>query len=58
MTEEDLARLEELDKLIAWNNPTDKGRPLTPAEKEEHRQLAMQMFKEEERANNNGKKGI
>lgn len=46
MTKEELKRLDELDHIIAWNNPTDGGRPLTPEEQEEHRQLAVKMLKE------------
>lgn len=39
MTREEFNRLNELDNIIAWNNPEDRGRDLTPEEREEHTRL-------------------
>lgn len=59
MTDEEHNRLRELDNLIAWNNPTDGGRDLTPEEQKEHSRLFWQAMKEyEERITDNGKKEL
>lgn len=47
MTDQERERLNELDKIIAWNNPTDGGRPLTEEERAEHRELAIKLLQEE-----------
>ena len=57
MTDEEYRRLRELDDIIAWNNDTDGGRPLTEEEQKEHSRLFWQAMKEyEERTTDNGKK--
>lgn len=46
MTEEENKRLDELDNIIAWNNPGDGGRPLTEEEREEHARLMVKALQE------------
>lgn len=46
MTEQEKDRLKELDNIIAWNNPTDGGRPLTEEERREHTELFYKAYKE------------
>lgn len=46
MTEAELKRLDELDKIISWNNDTDGGRPLTAEEQAEHTRLAIKLLRE------------
>ncbi len=56
MTDTEEMRLRELDQIIAWNNPEDRGRPLTEEEQKEHQHLMWKALKEqEERTANNGK---
>ena len=47
MTEQERLRLNELDQIIAWNNPTDGGRALTEDERKEHERLAWQLLQEQ-----------
>ena len=46
MTDAELKRLNELDSLISWNNPTDKGRELTEEERKEHSRLLKKLYDE------------
>ena len=46
MTDAELKRLNELDALISWNNPTDKGRELTEEERKEHSRLLKKLYDE------------
>lgn len=46
MTDAELKRLNELDALISWNNPTDKGRELTEEERQEHSRLLKKLYDE------------
>lgn len=58
MTDEELRRLDELDKLIAWNNKADGGRSLTEEEQEKHSRLAWKLLKECEERGQNGKRNF
>ena len=44
MTREEYDRLSELDKIIAYNNSTDKGRSLNEEEKKEHSDLIWRLL--------------
>jgi hypothetical protein len=46
MTDAERQRLTELDNKISWNNPTDKGEPLTEEERKEHKELFAKLWKE------------
>jgi len=46
VTEQELKRLNELDELISWNNPTDRGRELTEEERQEHKKLFAKFYNE------------
>jgi len=46
VTEQELKRLNELDELISWNNPTDRGRDLTEEERKEHQKLFAKLWEE------------
>ena len=46
MTESELRRLDELDKIISWDNDADGGRSLTEDELTEHNRLAIKLLQE------------
>lgn len=46
MTDAERQRLNELDNKISWNNPTDRGEPLTEEERKEHQRLFAKLWEE------------
>lgn len=57
MTRKEYDRLNELDRIIAYNNKTDCGRTLTEEERREHTELFTRLINGEEVEENNIKAG-